>query len=44
MLWKTTLGMMAVTSMLAFAGPATAEDKIKIGVSYPTPHTPGQPA
>jgi len=37
MLWKTTLGMMAVTGMLALAGQASAEDKIKIGVSYPTP-------
>ena len=37
MLMKKALGVIAVTGALAFAGAAVAQEKIKIGVSYPTP-------
>ncbi|WP_428648605.1 substrate-binding domain-containing protein, partial [Roseibium sp.] len=37
MFMKKALGALAVTGALAFAGTAVADEKIKIGVSYPTP-------
>ena len=37
MLGRKTLGAMALTGLIALSGTAAAEEKIKIGVSYPTP-------
>ncbi len=37
MLMRKVVGLAAIASVLAFAAPATAQEKIKIGVSYPTP-------
>ncbi|WP_322096504.1 substrate-binding domain-containing protein [Pelagibius marinus] len=34
---RKVVGLAAIASVLAFAAPATAQEKIKIGVSYPTP-------